>query len=222
MERFPVERQAGEVLTGATMVFRAAPGRTSESLQRLVDCQSSMASKGVALAPPQKVALCPLAVTGVTATVRDVSEGLAVDVRPTDRSASKRVSHSLTHGLAARELASFESNECRGVPPKERAACPLLGPVTMVRDVPAGVEVDFPASVSTKPILAGMRCHYSFAKARNFSVEASACPLYMSGLHLAETADGQGVDITITPPSRAADLRRRVREEAVFAPGAIR
>ena len=39
VERIPIEGRGGEVLSGARLTFRPAPGRTAQSLQRVIDCQ---------------------------------------------------------------------------------------------------------------------------------------------------------------------------------------
>jgi len=219
VERMPLQGRSGDTLTGARMVFRAAPGSTAESLQQAVDCQIADAS----VADPDQwsplVSYCPVAIAGVTALVRPVPDGFAVEVRPRDRAVSQKISHSVVHGSLAVALQRFESSECKGIAPKERAACPLLGPVTALKDTPQGVRVEFPASVSVDAVLARMRCHYSFAQTRAFSEEAAACPLYVRGLVLESSTDGKAIDISVTPESAVGALRKSVREEAVFLPG---
>jgi hypothetical protein len=220
VERIPVHGRSGDTLTGARMVFRPAPGRTGESLQQAVDCEIADAS---VIAPQQLsplVSYCPVAIAGVTAVVRTVPEGFAVEVRPRDRAVSQRISHSVVHGSLALALQRFESAECQGIEPKERAACPLLGPVTAIIDTPQGVRVEFPAAVSVNAVLGRMRCHYSFAQTRAFSEEAAACPLYVRGLRLERSGDEKAIDISATPEAAVGALRKSVREEAVFVPGA--
>lgn len=209
----------GDTLTGARMVFGAAPGTTGESLQRAVDCQIADAS---VVDPDQwspLVSYCPVAISGVTATVKTVPDGFAVDVRPRDRAVSQKIAHSVVHGSLAVALQRFESAECKGIAPKERAACPVLGPVVALKDTPEGVRVEFPPSVSVDNVLARMRCHYSFAQTRAFSEEAAACPLYMRGLVLERSTDGKAIDISVTPETAVGALRKSVREEAVFLRG---
>jgi hypothetical protein len=217
VERIPIDGRGGEVLTGARMTFRPVPGRTAESLQHVIDCQLARKSLFESQEQYPGGVYCPLAVRGVTARVQPVAEGWTVEVRPNDSRTSHRISHSLAHGSLAPELARFESAECRGIEPKVRAACPLLGPVTAINDLPQGVRVEFPKSVSVDRVLAGMRCHYSFARARGFSEESVACPLYMRGLRLGSSTDGRAIDITVGPAAMVNEVRKRVREEAVFA-----
>jgi hypothetical protein len=215
-ERTAVASQRGDVLTGVRVVFGPSPGRTTESFQQAVDCQVARGS----VAEPQpkypEVTYCPLATKNITATVQPVPDGLAVEIKPKNASSSHRLSHTLGHGMKALELARFESAACSGIAPKARGACPLLGPVTAISDLPKGVRVEFDPIVSLDSVLAGMRCHYSFAEARGFSEEAAACPLYMRGLRLERSTDGRAIDITITSASMVNEVRKRVREEAVF------
>ncbi len=217
VERMPVELRGGEVLTGARMVFRAAPGRTAQSLKHAIDCQVANGGDGGTLESYTQFAYCPLAIRDVTTQVQAVADGLAVEIKPRDASVSRRISHSLAHGQLAIEMQRFESVECHGIPPKARAACPLLGPVTAIRDVSSGARVEFPKLVSVDDMLGRMRCHYSFAKARGFSEVAAACPLYMRGLHLERSPDGQAIEITVSPAGMVDEMRKRVREEAIFS-----
>jgi hypothetical protein len=200
------------------MVFRAKPGATVQSMQRVVDCQLATSATATSKSDRSRLAWCPLAIRGVTARVQQVPEGFAVVVSPTDVSTSNRIAHSVTHGRLAQELARFESSECAGVAPQARAACPLLGPVTGISDLTEGVRVEFAASVPVESVLAGMRCHYSFALARGFAAGASACPLYVRGLRFEPSTDGRGIDITVMSPAKLSEVRERVREEAVFTP----
>lgn len=219
VEKMPVQTRAGDTLTGARMVFRAAPGRTAASMQRAVDCQIA----GTPARDPQQqsplASYCPVAITGVTALVQAVPDGFSVEVRPRDAAVSHKISHSIVHGGLALALQRFESSECHGIAPKERAACPLLGPVASIIDTPEGVRVEFPEVVSVDAVLARMRCHYSFAQARGFSEEASACPLYTRGLRLEHSTDGRAIDISATPVAMVGEIRKKVREEAVFVRG---
>jgi TusA-related sulfurtransferase len=222
VDRMPIDLRGGEVLTGARMVYRAAPDRTAASLQHAIDCQTGGGSIGQAKQPYPLTSYCPLAIAGVTGRVREVGQGLEVEVRPNDAAASHRISHSVAHGRLAAAMQAFESVECRGIPPAARAACPLLGPVTAIDDAPGGVRVEFVPSVSLDTVLAGMRCHYSFAQARGFSEEATACPLYLRGLRVERSKDGRAIEVTVTSAAMVNEIRKRAREEAVFsreAPG---
>lgn len=78
-----VERIEREVLgpgglRGARVIFRAQPGMTAESLQRLVDCHvARWAALGI---DDPDVAYCPLALNGVSAKVKSVVGGFAVEI----------------------------------------------------------------------------------------------------------------------------------------------
>ena len=217
VERMPIATRGGDVLTGARMVFRATPGRTTQSLQQLVDCQLAIAASTEGQLPSHVSSYCPLAIAGVTATVHPAGGNFSVEIAPKNAAVARRIGHSAEHGGLASALVRFESAECHDIEPRERAACPLLGPVTTVNDVPQGVQVDFLQSSSVDAVLANMRCHYSFAQSRGFTPEAAACPLYMRGLHLERSADGRGISITVAPANQVDAVRTLVREEAVYA-----
>jgi hypothetical protein len=121
---------------------------------------------------------------------------------------------------AAAELERFEAAECKEVPPRERAACPLLGPVTAIQDLGDGVRVEIAPPRSVDAVVADMRCHYAFARARGFSAAAAACPLYVQGISIERAADGRGLEVRGETPALAREIRTRVRQEAVFARGA--
>lgn len=87
------ERPAGKSKTvrqvGATVVFRAMPGLTAEWLQRIVDCHLA---RNAALGHDMpEMAYCPLVPRGVTAKVRSVGDGFAVEVRSDDPETAKQI-----------------------------------------------------------------------------------------------------------------------------------
>ena len=59
------------------------------------------------------------------------------------RDAERRREHARQHAAAAEFLEQFEDRECRHVPAASRAACPLLGPVVRIDDVPGGIRATF-------------------------------------------------------------------------------
>jgi hypothetical protein len=147
--------------------------------------------------------------------------GAPVFVNPTESrlaEAEWRLMHARAHERAARELERFEASECRGVPPRERAACPLLAPVQSLRDLPDGVRVELAPRANLDAVVASMRCHYAFARTRGFSDEAAACPLYIRGIEIARSRDGSAIEIRGATPQVTNEIRRRVRLEAVAAP----
>lgn len=67
---------------GAIVVFRAVPGMTVESLQRIVDCH--IARNSVVGNDMPEMAQCPLVPKGATAKVTRTSEGFEVAIRGDD------------------------------------------------------------------------------------------------------------------------------------------
>jgi hypothetical protein len=124
--------------------------------------------------------------------------------------------HARAHERAAEALERFEAAECFNFPPASRAACPLLVPVTRIDDVAGGVRVKFAAGTRVDAVLAHMRCHYAYARARAFAEEIS-CPLYMRGIDFKQSADPLAIEITTGDGGQVAELRARSREEAVYA-----
>ena len=123
--------------------------------------------------------------------------------------ASRRVEHARAHERAAAELERFEEQECRGFAPEVRAACPLLLHVEDIVDVPGGVRVRFAGEVNVAAVVAHMRCHLAYARARGFEIET--CPLYVRGTRVERLLDSRVVDVLGADPE---ELRRRVRDEA--------
>jgi hypothetical protein len=125
--------------------------------------------------------------------------------------------HARDHEAAAQALEQFEATECQGIAPLERTACPLLGPVTAIVDLPRGVRVQIESSVSVERTLTLLRCHYAFARARGFSPTLVSCPLYIRGIDIKASADGRAIEITGTTKRQAREVQKRVRQQAVFA-----
>jgi hypothetical protein len=117
---------------------------------------------------------------------------------PTDRAladAERHLRHAREHEQAAVALEGFEEAECREFAPQMRAACPLLGPVLAIEDRSDGVHFSLPADAPLQAIVAHMRCHLAFARARAFA-DVGDCPLYIRGVEIALSADGRGIDVT--------------------------
>jgi hypothetical protein len=129
--------------------------------------------------------------------------------------AERHRAHARQHEAAARSLEQFEEVECKEFPPATRAACPLLGPATAIDDIPGGVRVTFAPGTRVDAVIAHMRCHYAYARARAFD-EAVSCPLYIRGIEIRQGANPMSVDITSPEPRAAEEIRTRSREEAVF------
>jgi len=130
-----------------------------------------------------------------------------------DRS-EEYAAHARAHEAAARELEQFEQLQCRSVPSAVRSACPILGPSSGVEVIDGGVRIVFAPGVPTAGVVAQMRCHLAFARARGYRDD---CPLYMPGVHIDASPDGAGVLITTVDPAGVADLRQRVRRVIVVA-----
>jgi hypothetical protein len=129
--------------------------------------------------------------------------------------AEKHSLHARQHEAAASYLEKFEEAECRDFPPAARAACPLLGPVVRIDDIQGGVRVRFKEGTRVDAVVAHMRCHYAFARARAFD-EAAGCPLYVRGIEVRAALDPLAVEIVSADPKVAGEIRARSREEAVF------
>jgi hypothetical protein len=123
--------------------------------------------------------------------------------------------HAQEHEAAAAYLEKFEEVQCKEFPSSTRAACPLLGPVVRMTDIPAGVRVEFARGARVDAALAHMRCHLAFAQARGFQT-ASSCPLYMKGIEIRPGAEPRTIEIVSTDAKVAHEIQRRSREEAIL------
>jgi hypothetical protein len=131
------------------------------------------------------------------------------------READKHRAHAKQHDAAAKTLEHFEAAECGTLPEGSRAACPLIGPVTRIDDISRGVRVTFAPGTRVDAVVAHMRCHYAYARARAFDARVS-CPLYMPGIRIRQ-AGPLAVEILADDDKRVDELRGRSREEAVYA-----
>jgi hypothetical protein len=131
------------------------------------------------------------------------------------READKHREHAREHERAAAALEHFEEGACREFPERTRAACPLLGPVTTIEDLPRGVRVTFAPGTRVDAVVEHMRCHYAYARARAFDARVT-CPLYMPGISI-RRAGALAVDLAAPDEAHVAELRAGSREEAVFA-----
>ena len=185
---------------------RQEAARDAEAAQRQRDLYRPGAVRPAAMAPP----------TGIT----DGTYGVPV-YNPTERhlvEADWYRRHAREHEKAAQSLEHSEEAECRDLAPASRAACPFLGPVVRIDDVEGGVRVTFKPGTRVDAIVAQMRCHYAFARARAFA-ETATCPLYLRGIEIRQASDPNAVDIVSRDRGAAAEIRVRSREEAVFVRG---
>jgi hypothetical protein len=172
--------------------------------QESADRYDPAAARTTALAPPQATdsgTMFPTAVYNPT-------EGYL-------READKHRAHARQHEAAAKTLERFEAAECGALPEGTRAACPLLGPVTKIDDVPRGVRVSFVEGTRVDAVVAHMRCHYAYARSHGFDARVT-CPLYMPGIQIRRAGD-LSVELRASDARRVDELRTRSREEAVYA-----
>jgi uncharacterized spore protein YtfJ len=134
--------------------------------------------------------------------------------------AESRRAHALQHEAAARELERFEAEECKGIEPRARGACPVLGPVISLRDIPAGVRIELASSGDISGVVALMRCHLAYAESRGFEEVAAACPLYIRGIQIRASADGMALEIIGGTERLVKEIRRLSRETVRRAPQA--
>ncbi len=137
---------------------------------------------------------------------------------PTERALSQaeaHLRHAREHEQAAKALETYEEAECRSFQPKMRAACPLLGPVQKIEDLADGVRITLADGVPLAPVLAEMRCHLAFARARNFE-GAPDCPLYMRGVEIAPSHDDTAIEVRSKSPAVARAIREQSRQMSLI------
>jgi hypothetical protein len=140
------------------------------------------------------------------------------DYNPTEdqlSDAKAHEKHAHEHEAAAQYLEKFEEGECKNLPSSTRPACPLLGPVSEIKDIPGGIRVRLTSAARVDDTVAHMRCHYAYARARGFA-DVATCPLYVRGIQIVRGRDPATVDITAPDAAGERQVRVRSREEAVF------
>jgi hypothetical protein len=125
--------------------------------------------------------------------------------------AEARAAHARAHEAAAFELERFESAECEGIPPAERAGCPLLLGAGAVVDVGGGVEIRFFADAPVDEIYRRVRCHFAYARTRGFD-DSVTCALYLKGISI-ERTDPRIIRMTASDPATVVRVRRATREQ---------
>ena len=123
--------------------------------------------------------------------------------------------HAAEHRQATKRLEQFEAKECKQFPPTTRPACPLLGPVVKIDDIPGGIRAIFAPGARVDAILAHMRCHFAYAQTRGFA-DTAGCPLYLRGIEIRRGTDAQTIEIVSQDAKVAEAIRQRGREEAVY------
>jgi hypothetical protein len=222
----PVIRTRWAALAGAVVSCAAGCGTPAAAVnpdETSIQGHLAEAAREQTAAEREAARYDPAATRIALPYVRDSSDpehGASVVTNPTDTHlavSEQHRQHARAHERAAEELTRFEATECEGIPRRERAACPLLAPVVAIRDLRDGVRVELAPAASTERTVAEMRCHYAFARAQGFTAEAAACPLYLRGVEIGRSADGRAIDIRGPTAALASEIRRRVRQEAVFA-----
>lgn len=135
--------------------------------------------------------------------------------------ADRRREHARQHEAAAAFLEQFEDRECRHVAPGSRAACPLLGPLVRIEDVPGGIRATFADARRVPTAIAEMRCHYAYARTRHFD-EAIGCPLYVQAIVIRQGLDPRAIEIVARDEKTARLIRERGRQQAIFSRQATR
>ena len=121
------------------------------------------------------------------------------------------------HRRAARTLERAEQVACGNTSASARAACPVLGPLTTLHDIPGGVRATFADPTRVDAVVEQMRCHFAYEQTRGFD-PATSCEIYMRGVAIKRAPDDPAsVDITSPVPEDADELRALSREQAVFA-----
>ena len=130
--------------------------------------------------------------------------------------AERRREHARQHEAAAAFLEQFEDRECRHVASGSRAACPLLGPLVRIEDLPGGIRATFADARRVPASIAEMRCHYAYARARHFD-EAIGCPLYVQAIEIRQGLDPRAIEIVARDEKTARLIRERGRQQAIFS-----
>jgi hypothetical protein len=130
------------------------------------------------------------------------------------RRAEELREHARQHAASAAFLERFEDKSCAGIPASGRAACPLLGPLVRLDDIPGGVRATFVDPSRARTAIPQMRCHYAFARARHFE-EAVGCPLYVRGIEIRPGLDPREAEIVAHDPETIRLIRERSRTQAI-------
>jgi hypothetical protein len=132
------------------------------------------------------------------------------------REASKRREQARQHTSAAVFLEQLEDGACVPVPREHRAACPLLGPLVRLDDIPGGVRATFADPSRARRAIAEMRCQNAYARTRHFE-PPDACPLSVQGIEIRPGLDPRWVEIVSRDEEAVRLVRARAREQAVYA-----
>jgi hypothetical protein len=125
------------------------------------------------------------------------------------------------HEQAAAELERSEEVECKAVPPAKRGACPLLGPISDIRDIDGGARVLLGGGTRASVVLPGIRCHYAHARAHGWTGN-SDCALDIRGIEFRETSDLSAFEIIGHDGNATAEARKRIHAVALGRAMAIK
>jgi hypothetical protein len=124
-----------------------------------------------------------------------------------------RVAHQ--HTQAALQEQRFEDEACASLSTQARASCPLVsGAVQTVEEIRGGVRLHLKPGSNGAELIARMRCHLAFARARGFE-GLSGCPLYYRSAGVDLVGLGEVIEVRATETAAAAAIRRDARE--IFA-----
>ncbi len=127
--------------------------------------------------------------------------------------ADRELQEAAAHLGAARRLEAFEAEACRGLPPAERSACPLLGSsVTLVESTKQGFVLTLLPTIDAAQTYRRLSCHLAFAQAMGF--EQPTCPLFVKGTSLRRVG-GHGLAFDGDFPEVGVALRAQAKR--IFA-----
>lgn len=136
----------------------------------------------------------------------DAGAPVLVTVNPTAAhlsAAEAHRRHAHQHELASMKLQAFEDVACKPVAPASRASCPSLI-ATAVERLPNGIRLRCEPEQVDK-VLAEMRCHLAFARARGFDSDY-LCPFALKFVRADAAAERTGVDLTSDDPPTVKTL----------------
>jgi hypothetical protein len=90
-----------------------------------------------------------------------------------------------------------------------------MAQVSTIQETRWGVRLILASKSRGPATVAAMRCHLAFARARAFPAEA-ACPLYLRGVSIDLSGDGQAIEVRGGDAATASRIREEARE--LFAP----
>jgi hypothetical protein len=126
---------------------------------------------------------------------------MLITVNPTQGHQSRAEAHrkhALEHEIAAIKLQAFEDAACQALTAAERGSCPTLI-ATAIEKLPQGIRLRC-APEQVDKLVAEMRCHLAFAKARGYD-SPYLCPFALQGVTATAAPERQGVDLSADNPA---------------------